>query len=105
MERVMAELKEIFGDSGHSPTLHDLQNMNYLEQVIKETLRLFPTVPIIGRKISDLNIGQKYSVLMLKSSLSTLLRNYKLLVGVTPLVLANEIILKSLSGICINLER
>jgi cytochrome P450 len=57
-ERVMAELKEIFGDSGHSPNLHDLQNMTYLEQVIKETLRIFPTVPLFGRRLTeDLNIG------------------------------------------------
>jgi hypothetical protein len=50
-------------------------------------------------------LGQKYAILMLKSSLSTILRRYKLLSGVTPLDLANELVLKSLSGINIKLER
>lgn len=49
-ERVYEELKEIFGDSNRLPTKDDLNKMDYLERVLKETMRLYTVVPIIGRK-------------------------------------------------------
>ncbi|KAL0821796.1 hypothetical protein ABMA28_005208 [Loxostege sticticalis] len=49
-DRVYEELKGIFGDSERLPTKEDLNKMDYLERVIKETMRLYTVVPIIGRK-------------------------------------------------------
>ncbi|KAG8191698.1 hypothetical protein JTE90_016485 [Oedothorax gibbosus] len=46
------ELDRIFGDDKlRCVTKEDLAEMSYLECIIKESLRLFPTVPFFGRKV------------------------------------------------------
>ncbi|XP_072165418.1 cytochrome P450 4V2-like [Diadema setosum] len=47
------ELDEIFGDSDRPVTSDDLQKLTYLACVLKETLRIFPSVPAIGRDILE----------------------------------------------------
>ncbi|CAG5042723.1 unnamed protein product [Parnassius apollo] len=49
--KVYDELCEVFGDSRRPVTCTDLPKLKYLEAVIKETMRLYPPVPIISRKI------------------------------------------------------
>ncbi|KMQ86090.1 cytochrome p450 4g44, partial [Lasius niger] len=51
--RVHEELDAIFGDSDRQCTFQDTLEMKYLERVILETLRLFPPVPVIARKLNE----------------------------------------------------
>ncbi|KAM4050011.1 cytochrome P450 4V2-like [Anomaloglossus baeobatrachus] len=50
---VHKELDEVFGESDRPVTMEDLKNLRYLEAVIKEALRLFPSVPFYARTICE----------------------------------------------------
>ena len=52
-ERVHEELHEVLGDTKRSITMADLSELKYLECCIKEALRLYPSVPLMGRTLSE----------------------------------------------------
>ncbi|XP_014274345.2 cytochrome P450 4C1 isoform X3 [Halyomorpha halys] len=52
-EKAYNELEEIFSDSKRQPTMDDLRKMEYLDRCIKEALRLYPSVPIIARRLTQ----------------------------------------------------
>uniref|UniRef100_A0A3B4CQU8 Cytochrome P-450AROM n=1 Tax=Pygocentrus nattereri TaxID=42514 RepID=A0A3B4CQU8_PYGNA len=56
--KVHQELFEVFGESERPVNTEDLKKLRYLECVIKEALRLFPSVPFFARSIcEDTHIG------------------------------------------------
>lgn len=52
------ELNQIFGDSDRPATFADTLEMKFLERCLLETLRMYPPVPIIARKLQeDVKLG------------------------------------------------
>lgn len=52
--KIYDEMKEILGeDPDRMPEPDDLKKMRYLEAVIKESLRLFPSVPVYARRVEQ----------------------------------------------------
>jgi cytochrome P450 len=52
-KKLHEEIDRVIGGTSRPLTKEDLRDLTYLECVIKETLRLFPSVPFFGRHISD----------------------------------------------------
>lgn len=52
-EDLYKEMDEIFHGSMRAPTIKDFSEMKLLERVIKESLRLYPAVPLMGRTLSE----------------------------------------------------
>uniref|UniRef100_A0A182KHA4 Uncharacterized protein n=1 Tax=Anopheles christyi TaxID=43041 RepID=A0A182KHA4_9DIPT len=53
-QKVFDEVRQVIGDDRTRPvTMAMLNDMHYLDLVIKETLRLYPSVPLFGRKIHE----------------------------------------------------
>ncbi|XP_054724772.1 cytochrome P450 4c3-like [Uloborus diversus] len=53
-EKIQLEIDDIFSNDKERPASYDdLRNMKYLECALKESQRIFPSVPIIGRKLDE----------------------------------------------------
>ncbi|CAD7087171.1 unnamed protein product [Hermetia illucens] len=52
--KMFEEIRQVIGDDKEKPvTQSDLQELKYVECVIKESLRLFPPVPIVAREFTE----------------------------------------------------
>ncbi|KAG7266401.1 hypothetical protein CRUP_010716 [Coryphaenoides rupestris] len=51
--KVQQEIQEVLGESGRAITMDDLKELRYLDCVIKEALRLFPSVHFFARRLCD----------------------------------------------------
>ncbi|XP_069195490.1 cytochrome P450 4C1 [Procambarus clarkii] len=60
--RVQEELDDIFGGSDRPATMDDLRQMKYAEMCIKESLRIFPPVPVISRDIKEEIVINNYRI-------------------------------------------
>ncbi|XP_068216286.1 cytochrome P450 4C1-like isoform X1 [Palaemon carinicauda] len=60
--RVHEELDMIFGDDDRPVTMNDLREMKMTENCIKEALRLFPSVPFIGRELTEEVVIDSYRI-------------------------------------------
>jgi cytochrome P450 family 4 len=59
-QKAFDEIRNVIGDDPDKlVTQKDLNNLNYLELCIKETLRLYPSVALYGRKtFEEVEIGK-----------------------------------------------
>ncbi|XP_060524485.1 cytochrome P450 4C1-like [Cylas formicarius] len=53
-DKVYQEIVQVLGNkASESPTFSHLQELHFMERCIKESLRLYPSVPFIGRELSE----------------------------------------------------
>jgi cytochrome P450 len=49
-QKAVDEIKEVFGTSDESIDYETLNRLTYLDYVVKETMRLFPVLPVSARE-------------------------------------------------------
>lgn len=66
-------MKEVFGCIERDVEKHDFVNLVYLEAVVKETLRIFPVVPLVGRRTNvEIKLSKFTVKIILKEIIQTL---------------------------------
>ncbi|KAB0798389.1 hypothetical protein PPYR_09382 [Photinus pyralis] len=50
-EKIVEEINHIVDGSSRPLNFADIQQLSYLERVVKESLRMYPSVPVIGRRV------------------------------------------------------
>ncbi|XP_064097711.1 cytochrome P450 4C1-like [Macrobrachium nipponense] len=61
-EKVYEELTSVLGDPDQPLTMADIRELNYLDRCIKESLRLYPSVPFVGRRLGEDIVVDNYRV-------------------------------------------
>ncbi|XP_017034667.1 cytochrome P450 4d1 isoform X2 [Drosophila kikkawai] len=52
--RCVQEIRSVFGQDKSSPVTYELLNkLHYVDLCVKETLRMYPSVPLLGRKVLE----------------------------------------------------
>lgn len=61
-DKLYAEINEVIGCDQKTPlTYQQLADLKYMDMVIKESMRLYPPVQLIGRNIDhDLELGERF---------------------------------------------
>lgn len=68
-DKVYEEIERVFDHSCSHITYEQLQKLQYLEQVIQETWRLFPPIPMIAKKTNqDVHLGKHNYYLLMQLS-------------------------------------
>jgi cytochrome P450 len=83
------EIDRVFGQDCDRPcTMEDINELEYLERVIKETLRLFPSVPFIAREVQEDFMHSRCLSITLSDCyyISRFTDNHKILKGSTAVV-------------------
>lgn len=81
-DELFKEIVSVFGTDKNTPVTHrQLNDLKYMDLVIKETLRFYPSVPAIGRYVDqDINLGKRkfiqlrYETRLVNSSLKLYFR-------------------------------
>ncbi|XP_032042300.1 cytochrome P450 4V2 isoform X2 [Aythya fuligula] len=107
-KKVHRELDEVFGNTERPVTVDDLKKLRYLECVVKEALRLFPSVPMFARSVAeDCCISQRFAQMEEKTLLALILRRFwvESCQKQDELGLAGDLILRPNNGIWVKLKR
>ncbi|KAJ8715362.1 hypothetical protein PYW07_009844 [Mythimna separata] len=77
-EKVFSEIQEVLGGNKDVEKM-DLSRLQYLEAVVKESLRLFTVVPQIARKLEkDVKLSKTYAMMSMKTTLAHVVRSYRI---------------------------